>query len=97
MLPRRTEDLDVGTVGPSCGQDIHSVIMVVGGPDGIKKPIMNDLNDILLAPENFFRKHCSKKTSISFSSFQFLSDLSAPYFYIFGLRGIFFSSDPFKI
>lgn len=33
--------------GEAAAEDIHSVIMVVGGPDGIKKPIMNDLSEIL--------------------------------------------------
>ena len=32
-------------------QDIGSVIMVVGGPDGIKRPIMKDLSDILRDPQ----------------------------------------------
>lgn len=31
-------------------EDIDSVIMVVGGPDGIKKPIMKDLDNILSLP-----------------------------------------------
>ncbi|CAK8999243.1 unnamed protein product [Durusdinium trenchii] len=33
--------------GNAQDQDIGSVIMVVGGPDGIKRPIMKDLSDIL--------------------------------------------------
>lgn len=33
--------------GDARGEDIDSVIMVVGGPDGIKKPIMKDLDNIL--------------------------------------------------
>lgn len=36
--------------GEATWEDIDSVIMVVGGPDGIKKPIMKDLDNILSPP-----------------------------------------------